>query len=185
VALEGTCLDLADSVANDERFGRPGVNKGERPAFPQARVMALAECESHAIFEAVIGPHTTSENSPAGTVLTRLTPGMLCLVDRGFYCFEAWQVARSTLSQRSASSADPPPSKVPFPPWATDVHDRPWCHAIAELARRLLPKRWPRANPRVGKHKYIRWHVKRCRHRAWPSPPDCRQQPLASLIERY
>ena len=47
VAIDGTCLDLADTPANDEIFGRPGVNKGERSAFPQARLVALAECGTH------------------------------------------------------------------------------------------------------------------------------------------
>ena len=32
---------------------------------------------------------------------------------------------------------------------------------------RLLPRRRPRANPRVVKRKYTRWHVKRSRHRHW------------------
>ena len=34
VAIDGTTLDVADTAANDEFFGRPGVNKGERSAFP-------------------------------------------------------------------------------------------------------------------------------------------------------
>src|SRR3954452_19470211 len=29
VAIDGTCLDVADTVANAEHFGRPRVNKGE------------------------------------------------------------------------------------------------------------------------------------------------------------
>ena len=37
---------------NEAFFGRPGVNKGEQAAFPQARVVALAECGTHAIFAA-------------------------------------------------------------------------------------------------------------------------------------
>ncbi|PZS29415.1 MAG: hypothetical protein DLM58_15445 [Pseudonocardiales bacterium] len=45
-----------------------------------------------------------------------------------------------------------------------------WRHAIAELAARLLPQRRPRANPRVVKRKYTRWHVKRSCHRPWPQP---------------
>ncbi len=96
VAVDGTCLDLADSPANDSFFGRPGVMKGERSAFPQARVVALAECGTHTMFEAVIGPYTTSENVLARDLLGRLTKGMLCLADRGFYSFEAWQNARET-----------------------------------------------------------------------------------------
>jgi hypothetical protein len=45
-----------------------------------------------------------------------------------------------------------------------------WRHAIGELVRRLLPPRRSRANPRVVKRKYTRWHVKRRRHRSWPQP---------------
>jgi Transposase DDE domain len=96
VSIDGTCLDLADTTGNDGHFGRPGVNKGERSAFPQARVVAMAECGTHAIFEAAIGPYTTSENALAGSVLAKLTPGMLCVADRGFYSFDAWQKAAGT-----------------------------------------------------------------------------------------
>ncbi len=96
VAIDGTCLDLADTPANDAFFGRPGVNKGERSAFPQARVVALAECGTHAMFDAEIGPYTTSENALSGDLLDRLEKGMLCLADRGFYSFEAWQRAAKT-----------------------------------------------------------------------------------------
>jgi len=96
VAIDGTCLDLPDTPANDSHFGRPGVMKGERSAFPQARVVALAECGTHAMFEAVIGPYTTSENALSGELLSRLRPGMLCLADRGFYSFTAWQNAAAT-----------------------------------------------------------------------------------------
>jgi len=96
VAIDGTCLDLADTPANDVFFGRPGVMKGERAAFPQARVVALAECGTHAMFEAVIGPYTTAENALAAELVDRLGSGMLCVADRGFYSFEAWQRASNT-----------------------------------------------------------------------------------------
>ncbi len=96
VAIDGTCLDVPDTPANDAHFGRPGVMKGERSAFPQARVVALAECGTHAIFEAVIGPYSTSENAMSAELLERLRPGMLCLADRGFYSFKAWQQAAAT-----------------------------------------------------------------------------------------
>ncbi len=52
VAVDGCCFDVADTSVNVEFFGRPGVNKGEQAAFPQARVVALAECGTHAIFAA-------------------------------------------------------------------------------------------------------------------------------------
>ena len=96
VAVDGTCLDLADTPANDAFFGRPGVSKGEKSAFPQARVVALAECGTHAMFDAVIGPYTTSENKLTTGLLDSLEEGMLCLADRGFYSFDAWQNAVKT-----------------------------------------------------------------------------------------
>ena len=96
VAIDGTCLDLPDTVANDGYFGRPGVMKGERAAFPQARVVAVGECGTHAIFDAVIGRYTESEPTLSNGLLARLTPGMLCLADRGFYSHAAWQTACST-----------------------------------------------------------------------------------------
>ena len=96
VAIDGTCLDVADTPANDGFFGRPGVMKGERSAFPQARVVALAECGTHAIFEAVLGRYTTSEPELSRQLVTRLQPGMLCLADRGFYSFAAWKLAAAS-----------------------------------------------------------------------------------------
>ena len=39
VAIDGMTLDVADTEANAAHFGRPGVNKGEQSAFPQARVV--------------------------------------------------------------------------------------------------------------------------------------------------
>ena len=96
VAIDGTCLDLADSAANDEFFGRPGVTKGERSAFPQARLVGLAECGTHAMFAAVVGPYTVSEPALSRDLWGRLGPGMLCLADRGFYSFAAWEQAAAT-----------------------------------------------------------------------------------------
>jgi hypothetical protein len=96
VAIDGTCLDVADTPENAAFFGRPGVNKGEQAAFPQARVVALAECGTHAIFDAVIGAYSTPENTMAGDLLNRLEPGMLALADRGFCGFPLWSRAIST-----------------------------------------------------------------------------------------
>lgn len=96
MAIDGTCLDVADTVDNTVFFGRPGVNKGEQAAFPQARVVALVECGTHAIFDAVTGPCSTGEVTLAGELVDRLLPGMLCLADRGFYGFSLWDKAQST-----------------------------------------------------------------------------------------
>ncbi|MFF3575293.1 IS4 family transposase [Nocardia jiangxiensis] len=96
VAIDGTCLDLADTPGNEEFFGRPGSGRGERSAFPQARLVALAECGTHALFGAVIGACATSEVELASEVIERLEPGMLMLADRGFYGFHLWKQAAGT-----------------------------------------------------------------------------------------
>ena len=96
VAIDGTTLDVADTVANDEFFGRPGVSKGERSAFPQARLVALAECGTHAIFDAELGPYGTSELALSKVLVDRLEPGMVLLADRGFTGIALWKQASGT-----------------------------------------------------------------------------------------
>jgi hypothetical protein len=96
VAIDGTVLDLADSVANAEFFGRPPSSRGEKSAFPQARLVALAECGTHAIVDAEIGPCTTSEIGLSKELVKRLSPGLLLMADRGFYGFGLWQQAAAT-----------------------------------------------------------------------------------------
>ena len=96
VAIDGTCLDVADTVVNTAHFGRPGVNKGEQAAFPQARVVALAECGTHAIFAAQIGAYSQSEAALTQPLLDRLEAGMLLTADRGFFSYALWRKAIGT-----------------------------------------------------------------------------------------
>jgi len=90
VAIDGMCLDVADTGENAAFFGRPGVNKGEKAAFPQARVLALAECGTHAIFAAQVGSYGESEAVLAERLLPALGPGMLVTADRGFFSYALW-----------------------------------------------------------------------------------------------
>lgn len=100
MSLDGTCLDVADTQANDEAFGRPGSSRREGGgAFPQLRLVGLAECGTHAITSAALGPYETSENELADQLLGALSEGVLCLADRGFYSFERFQAARETGAQ--------------------------------------------------------------------------------------
>jgi hypothetical protein len=135
VAIDGTCLDLPDTPANDTYFGRPGVMKGERSAFPQARVVALAECGTHAMFDAVIGPYITSENAACAQLIERLEPGMLCLADRGFYSFTGWENARGTGADLLWRVKDnlklEPVGDLPDGSWLADVFD-----SVADRAHR-------------------------------------------------
>src|ERR1035437_2458677 len=45
VAIDGTVFDVPDTASNQTRFGRPTSGRGDGVgAFPQARVVALADC---------------------------------------------------------------------------------------------------------------------------------------------
>jgi hypothetical protein len=70
--------------------------KGEQAAFPQARVVAVAECGTHAIIDAAVGTYTTAENTLARQVIDRLQPGTLLLADRGLCGFPLWSRAFAT-----------------------------------------------------------------------------------------
>jgi hypothetical protein len=96
VAIDGTCLDVADTPVNAEHFGRPGVSKGEQAAFPQARVVALAECGTHAMFAARVGTYGESEAALTESLLDQLVPGMLLTADRGFFSYALWRKAVGT-----------------------------------------------------------------------------------------
>jgi len=97
VSIDGTCLDVADTEANHREFGRPGSSRREGGgAFPQLRMVALAESGTHAVFDAALGGYESAERALAEQLAGSLKPGMLCLADRGFYSFEAFQQARGT-----------------------------------------------------------------------------------------
>jgi hypothetical protein len=97
MSIDGTCVDVADTAANDEAFGRPGSGRGERRgAFPQLRLVGLAECGTHALVDVAVGGCRTAEQRLAPELFDNLERGMLVLADRGFYGFGLWQAARST-----------------------------------------------------------------------------------------
>jgi hypothetical protein len=97
MSLDGTCLDVADTPANAAVFGRPGSSRGERAgAFPQLRLVGLAECGTHGVVAATLGPYTTSEAALADELLGapgRLGPELLVLADRGLWGADRWRRA--------------------------------------------------------------------------------------------
>lgn len=84
MAIDGTNLDVPDTAANDEAFGRPTAARGEGSAFPQVRMVGLGECGTHALCDVAIGSYETSENTLALELVRSLAAGMLVLGDRGF-----------------------------------------------------------------------------------------------------
>ena len=74
----------------------------------------------------------------------------------------------SASSPRYGSPASPSPTRATFPPEDPCASHRTWLTFLRRLIARLNPARRPRANPRVVKRKYVKWHVKRDHHASWP-----------------
>jgi hypothetical protein len=98
MAIDGSRIELADEADVAQAFGRPGSRTGEA-GYPQAQCVVLAECATHAIAAAEMGPYRGDEWELCQWLLGALEPGMLLLADRGFNGFEHWQQALATGAQ--------------------------------------------------------------------------------------
>jgi Insertion element 4 transposase N-terminal/Transposase DDE domain len=100
VSLDGTTLDVQDTGANWGHFGGPSTKepsgKKLRGAFPQVRLLALAECGTRALIAACCGSYSTGEKTLARQLLPRLRPGMLLLADANFACYQLWAAAAAS-----------------------------------------------------------------------------------------
>jgi hypothetical protein len=94
VSLDGSSLEVADSKANAEAFGRHRNQKG-KSGFPQIRFVALVENGTHVLFGARIGKCHSGEFTLAEEVVPVLEHGILCMADRLFLCHRLWTKARA------------------------------------------------------------------------------------------
>jgi hypothetical protein len=88
-AFDGTVLDVADTPANAEEFTRPAGSCGEG-GYPQARVVALVECGTHALLDAAIGSRQHGETTLAMDLAGSAGPGTLVLADRNMLGVPLW-----------------------------------------------------------------------------------------------
>lgn len=92
LAIDGFDVDLPDSDANVAEFGYAGSGTS-RSAFAKARVVALAECGTHAFLAAQVGAWSQGEKTLAMGLYPRLRGDELLTADRNFYSFDAWTSA--------------------------------------------------------------------------------------------
>lgn len=92
LAIDGFDVDVPDTDANAGEFGYAGSGEN-RSAFPKARVVALAECGTHAFVAAEVGALSVGEKTLANRLYQRLRCDELLTADRNFYSFTAWDLA--------------------------------------------------------------------------------------------
>jgi hypothetical protein len=92
LAIDGFEVDVPDTEANAAEFGYAGSGTN-RSAYPKARVVAVAECGTHAFVAAEIDAYRVGEKTLAHRLYPRLRADELLTADRNFYSFDAWGLA--------------------------------------------------------------------------------------------
>jgi hypothetical protein len=114
LAIDGFEIDVPDSTQNAAAFGYAGSGDN-RSAFPKARVVALAECGTHAFVAAEVDAYSVGEKTLAQRLYPRLRADELLTADRGFYSWQAWDAAVATgaaLLWRAPTQLDLPVVRV-------------------------------------------------------------------------
>lgn len=83
LAVDGFTMNVAKTPQNVAAFGMPG-NGDTEGAYPQVRVVALAETGTRSLQGAVVGPLPDAEQTMARTLWPGLGPGDVVVGDRGF-----------------------------------------------------------------------------------------------------
>jgi hypothetical protein len=180
MALDGTKWHVPDTPANEHAFGRPPTSRGSS-AWPQAQVVALSECGTHAICDAGVWRGDASEHRAARRLLRSVEPGMLLTWDRGLHSFD---LVVATRARRAHFLGRLPATVQPA--------------VVAVLADgtqlvRLRPADSPRR--RAGEHVLVRLLTYTLedptrpghheRHRLITSLVNPRQAPALQLVQAY
>jgi len=95
LALDGTTLDIPDTPANVRAFGRQPSPRGTS-ARPRVQVVALSECDTHAIGDAGLWGWDADERAAGRRLLRSVGRGVLLLWDRGFHSCTTIAATRAT-----------------------------------------------------------------------------------------
>ena len=180
MAIDGVQIDVPDTPENRAEFGKNGNHLSASP-FPQVRIVGLAECGTHAIVAAAMGPRTKYERELARELLPSVQQGMFVLADRGFYGYDLWRKFADTGAEmlwRVGSNLEVPP--------LTDLPDGSYLSILApakmkaQLKRGKLRRIQPQyevpvrvieyqVENREGKEEYIRLLTTVTDHEAAPA----------------
>lgn len=108
-SVDGLAVDVPDTTANDEAFCRPDPCK-----LPQVRVIALAECATGAVIDAVVEGRPSTAQKLAVRLADSVDEKTLLLAGRSFAVAEMWSalIERGLWLVWRTDSAAGPPLKV-------------------------------------------------------------------------
>ena len=87
MGIDGTVMDVPDSPANEERFGRSSGGRGDA-AFPQIRKLSLVELGTRAETALAIGGYHDSEQKLVVQLFDKIPDDALLLEDRNFFSYD-------------------------------------------------------------------------------------------------
>jgi len=90
MGIDGTLLDVPDTPANAERFGRSSGGRGDS-AFPQVRKVSLVELGTHVETAMAIGGWHDSEQKLVSQLWDQIPADALLIEDRGLFSYEHWK----------------------------------------------------------------------------------------------
>ncbi|UCC82502.1 MAG: IS4 family transposase [Gemmatimonadota bacterium] len=86
-SFDGSTMKTPDTPKNSRRFGRPGSSRG-RAAYPQLRIVALADVGTRIIVAARWSRYRKAEIDLARDLVSEVAPGCLILVDSGLFAYD-------------------------------------------------------------------------------------------------
>ena len=90
--LDGSTLKTSDSPENRQRWGKPGASRGSA-AYPQMRVVMLADAGTRMIRAVRYGPYRRAEIDLARELLPEIDRDTIVVEDRNFLAYEwHWDV---------------------------------------------------------------------------------------------
>lgn len=110
MAIDDEVVDLPDTPANARVYGRASTDRG-RSAWPQAHLMGLVECGTHAIVDAGLWPYRADLHRAARRLLRSVGPGMLLSWDQGLHSFA---LLAATRQRRAHVLSRVPPGARPL-----------------------------------------------------------------------
>ena len=83
--VDGACLRVADTEANEAAFGRPASPRSKNPSgYPQLRLVGLMALRSHLLVGIEVGPYRVGEVPLARKLWSLLVDHSLVIIDKGF-----------------------------------------------------------------------------------------------------